>query len=138
MNTTTISRFLATTVIGGLLILATGCGHNSIVGKWQGNVPIQGQTVPVTMEFKSDGTETQTASVQSPIGTMSIVANGTYTVKDTDLQMTQTSVTLNGRTSPAMPQATKVQTVPFKLDGDTLTLTPPNTAQPATLTRVKQ
>jgi hypothetical protein len=127
-----VRRCLGAAALGGALILAAGCGHNSIVGKWQGQESKAGASSVI--EFTPDGKETITRSA----GRMSIVVNANYVVKDDNIQVTATGMTMNGQSLPVPPQLSAAQNIPFKLDGDSLTMTPPGSSQAVTLTRIKQ
>ena len=72
------------------------------------------------------------------MGQMAVVASGTYAAQGSTLKMTQTSMTVNGHPAPASVRLGQGGTAAFKVDSNSLTLTPPGGLQPLTLTRVKQ
>lgn len=126
-----------------LLIAAAGCGaKKSVVGKWSGTASIPGQagvggSTAAVYEFKADGTETIGLTVPTPIGKAAITTVGTYAVKDDTLTQTFTSAALNGKTIPVPPASSAPLQSKFKLNGDTLTLSPVNNPTQIVLTRVK-
>ena len=93
---------------------AAGPQKNKIIGKWVGYLPSRpGTTAVMTVEFREDGTESQT--IVAPRQNISLEA--TYTVKDNALTETLVSGTKNGVTSTT---AGKVQVLHYRFDGDTL------------------
>jgi hypothetical protein len=85
-----------------------GCGKASLVGKWANS------DNSVTMEFKSDGT------VSSPLFAG---ATPDYKAENGKLIITVAGV--------------EAANVPYTLNGDTLTITDPDTGETDTLMRVK-
>ena len=129
-------RFLGVSAIALLLGLSiAGCAKKSIVGKWSGDVPLPGSrgTVNAIVEFKPDGTLTSTVSK----GGMTVLVQENYTIKDSVITETATSISVNGSTVPLPPQQAQPQTATFNIDSDTLKLTNSRTSQTVTLTRVK-
>ena len=117
--------FLGATVL-------TGCAKPSVVGKWNGSTPAPGgNAVQIAIEFKPDGSQTQTFSAMGQtLGSM----QSTYSVADDKITETMTGASRNGQTVKLPGRTT---TFSYKLDGDSLTLTDPNIPQPIVLTRAK-
>jgi hypothetical protein len=109
-----------------------GCAKPSVAGKWTGNLPVRdGVTIPSTIEFKADGTETGVATAFGHDVTMT----GTWKIDGDTLTQTITSIKIGGRDNP---MAGKSDTSKFKLEGNTLTITPTAGSAPYTLTRSPQ
>lgn len=122
------------------LTVAAGCGaKKSVTGKWSGtaSIPGQGGSAAAVYEFKADGTEMIALTVPTPIGKAAITTVGTYAVKDDTLTQTFTSAALNGKPIPVPPASSAPLQSKFKLNGDTLTLSPVNNPTQIVLTRVK-
>jgi hypothetical protein len=135
MNTYSSCRRLAgVALLGVLLSAASGCGHSSIVGKWQGELPLGNNTSQMVVQFNSDGTDTRT--IKALTGTN--VLSDTYVFKDDTLQMTPKHLAIDGK-SYALPSLYSApETLTVKVIGsDTLSLTMDGQTQPFTLTRVK-
>lgn len=118
-----------------LPLLIAGCGaKNPLVGKWTGNVSARGMSVPVTMQFTDDGKETQSLQLMG----QTMTSQGTYTAKDGTITQTLTSSTVNGRALPTPAgSAGRSQTAQYKVEGDTLTVTPTSGGPQVVLTRQK-
>ncbi len=130
-------KSVVTAVCALALPIFAGCGRPGLVGKWQGSMARGGAALPVTMEFRPDGTMTDSVGFQSAAGPMTLVMTDTYAVKGDTLTLTQTGTTVNGRAAPNDPRMRTTRSAAFRVDGDTLTLTPPGNPQSLTLTRVK-
>ncbi len=136
MNTT---RLLSPFALSLLALAPAGCGHrDTIVGKWQGTVTQPRGTMNTTFEFTPDGKEI--IGIQGNMGAMPITMGGAgaYTVSDTTLTQTLTTLTFGGRSMPVPTAQAKPQSNTFTLDGDHLTLTNPGSRQSLTLTRMKE
>ena len=128
-----------TGMVAAGLLLATGCSHKpAYLGTWNAttNAP-QGTPIKMTLTLTEDGKETVVAQASSPVGSVTMQANGAYTATDTALTQNFTSATLNGKPMPAGSGPIQSETDQFKVDGDTLTLTPPNGRAPQAFTRAK-
>lgn len=111
-------------------VMTVGCAKkDTIVGKWQGTLPVGGQTATMTITFNPDGTEVQTVEG----GGQKITIAAHYTVKDGTLTHTVDRSFVNGQVT-----ASTVTTASFeyKLDGDKLTLTRKGVSSNFILTRV--
>lgn len=120
-------------------LLAAGCSHKpTVVGTWNATTTERGAPVTLTMTLTDDGKETIKAEGTTPLGPVSMQGTGTYTATDTALtqKMTSFTVTMNGKSQPGGPSANQTETDTYKLDGDTLTLTPPS-GKAQTFTRAK-
>lgn len=121
------------------VLLLTGCHKDTVVGKWSGTAPGPGGAAAVmTYNFTEDGKETVGIQTQGGPATFTINVGGTYKVDGANLTQTITSMTLGSRTITLPPGKSQPRTAPFKLDGDTLTLSNPQSSQPVKLTRVKE
>lgn len=129
----------------GLVLVGCSSGP-SLVGKWQGDLAANGQTIPATIEYKADNTWVANASVQS----VGFQITGTYELKDGKLSQTTKETKLTGELPPqlapmkaqmeaAMAQGngqTSTTEVKF-VDADTVT-TKTAAGQDVTLKRVKE
>ena len=93
----------------GLLLVFSGCGKASLVGKW--NNAEQG-----TMEFTSDGKLTLTSEETGSVELAYKAEEGKMTLNLAGMDMA---------------------TVDYAIDGDTLTMDDPETGEPLTFQRVK-
>lgn len=121
------------------LLFAAGCTHKpSVVGTWSAttNAP-KGTPIKMTLTLTQDGKETVQAQASTPVGNVTMQADGTYTATDTALSQNFNSTTINGRPMPVGAGPIKSETDQFKVEGDKLTLTPPNDQAAQTFTRVK-
>ena len=105
-------------VCASLALFLFGCAKPTPVGKWSGNYQVMNMSLATTLEFKTDGTMTQTT--KTPVGETSGV--GTYRVEDDKLALHLTKITLASREIP-VPAKMSDQSAAFKLEGDKLTLT---------------
>lgn len=122
-----------------LLLLLTGCHKDTVVGKWQGTSPGPGGSpVAMTYNFTQDGKETIDIQTQGGPVTFQVTGAGTYTADGANLTQTITSMTIKNKTFTLPASQIKAHTAPFKLNGDTLTLTNPQSEQSMSLTRVKE
>ena len=120
-----------------------GCGHKpNIVGKWQGTISRQGETINATFDFGRDGKETIDCLAKRGLHSLSYSESGTYMVNGNSLDgnsLTQTITTgmMDGISVPIPPDQARPQTVKFTLDGDQLTLPASTSHKAVTLTQVK-
>jgi hypothetical protein len=119
----------------GLCLIATlaACGSkNSLTGTWRGDLPAApGTTAQMTVEFKPDGSLTQTILAAG----QTIHLNAGYTARNGQINQTFRDATING--VPTKPKF-MASTLNYKVDGDTLTLARPEDPHPLTLHRVAQ
>jgi hypothetical protein len=129
-----LRRLAGVALPGVLLAAAPGCGHNSVVGRWQGKLPLGNNTSQMVVEFKPDGTDTRT--IKALTGTN--VLSDTYALKDDTLQITPKGLAIDGKSYglPSLYSAPENLTMKF-INSDTLSLTMDGQPQPFTLTRVK-
>lgn len=88
-----------------------GCGHKpNIVGKWQGTISRQGETINATFDFGRDGKETIDCLAKRGLHSLSYSESGTYMVSGNSLdgyRLTQniTTFVTGSFTVPAPHQA---------------------------------
>ncbi len=112
-----------------LCAAADGLVKKGIVGKWVGSLPGRpGTTATMYVEFKSDGTESQT--IIAPNQNISLQA--TYTAKGNVLTETLVSGMKNGR---AASNAGQVQALNYQLNGDVLLISLGGSADTIRFTR---
>lgn len=119
--------------------VSLGCAKPTVVGKWQGTVPIPGQgtAVPATVDYKADGTMEQVMT--TPVGPITVT--GTYKVDGDTLTTTGKDIKLNGNALPPMlaarvPASAMTNSATFKLDGDNLNMS--SGGKDIAFTRVKE
>jgi hypothetical protein len=111
------------------VLFLAGCTP-SIVGKWQGDLPMpEGQKIPVQMEFKQDG------SLLQKLGPVSVT--GTYTVDGDKMTLNLTEANLAGKKIPFKGVGAASGNVGMKFEGENLILTGAG-EQPLVMTRVKE
>ncbi len=131
-------RITGVGVLAAGLMMTTGCSHKpSVVGTWNATIAERGTPVKLTLTLSKDGKETMQAEATTPVGKVTMQGAGTYTATDTTLTQNFTSTSINGRPLPAGAGPIKSETDQFKVEGDTLTLTPPNGRAAQAFTRAK-
>jgi hypothetical protein len=132
-------RRSAILILAGASLLLAGCAP-TLVGKWKGNFAGQNAMnlkAEGTMEFKKDGTFTQ--SVTAPMFG-SVVASGTYTTQSDNVDLKVQDVQAGGKSVMAMiPPGTKEkmnQKATWKIHDDKLDLT--ISGKTTTLDKVKE
>lgn len=80
---------LSGVLVFGVLMTACNSGP-SVVGKWTGTIPAQGQQLPATVEYKAD----KTYVVKIAQNGMEFDISGTYEIKEDQMTSTVTSVNL--------------------------------------------
>jgi hypothetical protein len=106
-------RFVGCTIIGFVFFLLCGCSGPTIVGKWNGQMDIQGVSLTTQLDFKEGGAFHQTSRL--PIGEMS--ATGNYKIDGEKLNMHITSLNL-GKSQLPVPDSAATQNATFKIDGE--------------------
>lgn len=123
------------TIAAFMILAVAGCSKpNPIIGKWLTTAPGMTPGAPqqqVTMTFDDKGNET----MSQQIGGASISFVSTYKIENGQLTQTLKSATFGGVTRTGSGQT---RTFPYKIDGDTLTLTSPTGHGNMTFTRVKE
>ena len=116
-----------------LLLLLSGCAKHGpgLPGTWSGVVPLPGGgTTPSRLTLNPGGTFLSESEGRG--------SGGTYTVEDNILSETYTLYVSNGVTHALPPDAPRhTERFGFRLNGDTLTLTPQDGGTPVTLSRAK-
>ena len=122
-----------------------GCGKSGLSGKW--NMTGGGMPPGATSQIEFTG-DKYTMEVSASQGAMALKVNtaGTFTYKDTKLEMTQTSMTIDDSKLPAQVRdmvKKQIETTMPKTQSGTVTMTDADNATLATekgsitLTRVK-
>jgi hypothetical protein len=125
-------RFVWVICAVAAIAVVTGCAKKGLAGKWTGNTTMAGMAMNISLSFGADGKFQQDSTVTGGPVPATMVANGTWTTKESTLTMKPTSVTVNGIRTAVPANATK--DFGYKLDGDSLTLTE-GTAPAITLKR---
>jgi len=131
-------RRRALLLVALLSVLGTGCAKRPspiqpLVGHWQETMADGNAAVPSAWEIRADGTQSLTLTL--PQGAMT--AQGTWTAQAGVLtQRTTARVVVLGGNPNIVRLASPMETAfTYQLQGDTLTLTRPDTHQQITLTR---
>lgn len=123
------------TIAAFMILAVAGCSKpNPIIGKWQTTAPGAMPGAPqqqVIMTFDDKGNET----MSQQIGSMSISFVSTYKTENGQLSQTLKSATIGGVTRSGSGQT---RSFPYKIDGDTMTLTSPVGHGEMVFTRVKE
>jgi hypothetical protein len=119
-------------MLAGTLLAAAGCTPQSVQGKWAGTAyDANGKTVPFAVQFKPDGAEEATTTENGKpltIGGMWTSQGDTITTTYTDAFVAEKQMRISKRTISAT----------FKVQGNTLTLTPTDGGPVQVLTRMAQ
>ncbi|QYK53569.1 MAG: hypothetical protein KF824_01450 [Fimbriimonadaceae bacterium] len=140
-----MKKVAAFVAVAAILSLSACNSKPSVVGKWTGNMAVQGATVPATVEYKTDKTFVVTVGQAG----VNVEISGTYTTTDTQITTTAQNFKILGDI-PANPmftkasleaqmakEAGKAETSTYKFkDADTLEYTGSNGTN-FTMTRVK-
>jgi hypothetical protein len=136
MNMQTKSRYSSLCVLAVLLgvVIVSGCAKKTVVGKWTGTLPGPGgMPLQGSVEFKEDGTASQVISVMGQSATV----QGTYKYENDTLTETLNSISAAGQNRQLNGSANMLS-AKVKLDGDSMTLTPPDSTKTYTLKRDAQ
>ena len=136
MNRSSALRAAAAALTVSSALFLAGCAK-SVVGKWQYSAPLPtGGTIPITTEFKSDGTVQGNGQLNVPMaGNVNVVANGTYKVEGSNISTQFQDVKLNDKSMPQLRNQLNINGT-FKVNGDSLEITSGD--KTTTLTRVKE
>ena len=131
-------RYRAILPLALLSVLLVGCAKPSspihpLVGHWQGTITAGNAAVPSAWEMRADGT--QSVTLRLPQGAMT--AEGTWAAAGGVLTERATArVVVLGGDRKTVALASPMETAfAYQLQGDTLTLTRPDTHQRVVLTR---
>ncbi len=106
-------------VCAALSIAGFGCTRQSeIVGKWDGVYPVAGHKIMQILEYRSDGTMTQTFLYKAK----HIVGLGNYSVGETTLTMVPTGAEIDGKHVPIDASQKMPLYRSYSVSGDILTL----------------
>lgn len=129
-------------------VLMVGCAPSSpIVGKWNGSVESNGQTMTTVIEYKAD--KSYDATMTIPGAEVPIKMTGTYEFKDGKLTSTTKEMKLGGELPASLkPMQSMIEdsmkkaegqkaTVSVEFKDDTMTQTPEQGGRGMTFTKVK-
>lgn len=105
-------------LVCGLALTACNSGP-TMVGKWQGSIPAQGQSIPATVEYKAD----KTFVAESSQGGAGFRVSGTYELKEDQMTTTITSATLLNVPQEMAPLKAMAEQEMKKIEGQTETAT---------------
>ena len=121
----------------GLLVVLAGCPENGassvdpLIGVWEGTwYSIGGETLSINMEYKADGTFTQTVADIPP--TFSATFSGTYVHDSAAKTIT---ITVTSTTDPGFIAIGYKETSTYSLSADNNTMTATNSSGTGTFTR---
>lgn len=125
-------RFLVpTALLVGIIALSTGCEFvagifNPLLGSWRGTLGFGSLTQDLTLEFRSDGTYTQSGTWSQSESSGTIEGEGTFAQDKAAETITLVGTVTYRRTSgpPAGLEGTMNtdSTASYSIDGNTLTL----------------
>lgn len=87
-----MKKVTALACIVAVLALTACAPKPSLVGKWTGNMEVQGSSVPATVEYKADKTFLITVGQQG----INVEISGTYTSTDTEVTSTTGDIKIVG------------------------------------------
>ncbi|HOC31149.1 MAG TPA: hypothetical protein PKK84_02800 [Armatimonadota bacterium] len=117
-------------------VLVAGCGKNPLIGKWTGSATVQMVPVNITLDLAKDGTFFLEQKIEYGVVKMNSTQKGTWIENEGNLDFTVTEVTAAGKKQP-MKEPIK-QSQAYKIDKDTLTISPGGGLGDVALTRVKE
>jgi len=117
-------------------VLAAGCGKNPLIGKWTGSSTLQGVPVNATLSLAKDGTFFLEQKIEYGVMKLDSTQKGTWVENEGNLDFTVTEITAAGKKQP-MKEPLK-QSQAYKLEKDTLTISPGHGLPDVAMTRVKE
>lgn len=117
-------------------VLTSGCNKNPLIGKWTGSTTVQMVPVNVTLDLAKDGTFQLEQKIEYGVVKMVSAQKGTWVENEGNLDFTVTEISTAGKKQP-MKEPLK-QSQAYKIDKDTLTISPGGGLGDVALTRVKE
>lgn len=117
-------------------VLAGGCGKNPLIGKWTGSATVQMVPVNITLDLAKDGTFFLEQKIEYGVVKMNTTQKGTWVENEGKLDFTVTDISVAGKKQPVKEPIKQSQA--YKIDKDTLTISPGGGLGDVALTRVKE